>query len=69
MVTIKGGPRDARLAAQKEAAEKAEEVPKSLPEPKVDPPKAIICRCGCDSCDGTEDCECEDCCEDCACED
>jgi len=33
MVTIKGGKRDARLAAQRG------EVPKSLEEPKVDPPK------------------------------
>jgi len=63
MTTIKGGERDARIAASYKEQEKKET------KPKVEPPKAIICRCGCDSCDGTEDCECEDCCDDCACED
>jgi len=61
MVTIEGGKRDERLATQKEE-------PKTVSIAKIEPPKAIICRCGCDSCDGTEDCECVDCCDNCACE-
>ncbi len=57
--------RDDRIAAS--VIREAKTVPKSSEEviPAI---KAIVCRCGCDSCDGTEDCDCEDCCEDCACE-
>jgi len=56
--------RDDRIAASVIREAKGAKKPKE----EIPAIKAIVCRCGCDSCTGFEDCDCVDCCDECACE-